>query len=637
MEGDDCEDGVTITYTCSHCGDVYTSNVDWHADFIKEEIDLTQYGSVCQTKAIISKCACGEYTTVDIEEDVYACDFERREIECWVTDVITGYQINIDGSGNWFENNAVILTCAVTEPQCAFNIRCASYWKKDADTCLAYRYETWQFGYDEETGECEYELTFKTGDQSTYHNFSYTNVDNCEKYECADCGSYYQVTRTYDEHGQHIKTEEKGESTIDDGNFKTYVDITEYTNSGIDSVGMYTSREYERYTYFDGDEYWSERTTTYEPYVGTFGEDGYKRTYTYRNIDGENNRQEEACVFIHKNYENHSYTNSYRIYEYYEYESGWWYRNDYTYDFSGKCSVTIRYTDGDGANNVYTEDCCRYKDEETGIPATCTQDGLIYKECSVCLNQSEGYTVNANGHNWAYANDGWYYCIECGLENVNGASGSIVMEDLTDTYGNGTNYVVGYYMQYGHVEFTYYVCIVLSDGEEIIVGDISVLPVDGLRAYSFSKADVEAYAEANGYTDYLVKFVFVPYDDSGSLDYAVTFSESNYDSVISSSVAFVDFIGEEGKDYVIAPTEDAVWVFTALGESHDNFVTLYDENGNEIASDDDNGDGVNFRLEYSLEAGKTYTVHVRWYGDSQVGNMAINFYPTLDNQLETIM
>ena len=100
------------------------------------------------------------------------------------------------------------------------------------------------------------------------------------------------------------------------------------------------------------------------------------------------------------------------------------------------------------------------------------------------------------------------------------------MEDLTNSYGNGVNYVVGYYAQ-NDVRFTYYVSIVLEDGNEIILDGVDFSEAENLRAVVFSKAQVEELAAARDYTDssiYHVRFAFVPYGADGSFDYSITFS-----------------------------------------------------------------------------------------------------------------
>ena len=614
MEGDDCEDGVTVTYTCKHCNDSYVEEYSYHYEYIEEELNLADYGSVCGGTITLSKCACGKSASIDVN-DLYnnpdSCDFSENSTESWIENAIEGYQVDTEGDYSEFYNSAYIMTCAVTDPQCAFKIRYANYWLKVEDKCLAERYQTWQFGYDESTGECEYEITFKTGAVSVYHDFEYTYGDNYNHHDCADCDSYYHETNTYDGNGNTIKREKKGYDTTGYANYSYYEEVDEYS---LYNDELYISREYVKYAYDDGGEYWYERKTTKSDYTASFGEDGYKTVTEYTNSDGEENTSESAYTY-------------YKGYGYCIYECGtqgiddYWYRWDYTYDFTDTCMKTERYTNSYGQDSTYTYGACKDAHGTTVKAPTCTQDGLRTYSCDVCEHVTETYIIEAHDHDWVEI-DGWYYCLTCGLENPNGSSGTVIMEDLTDTYGNGENYVVGYMMRNGDVEFTKYVTLLVGD-DEIIVEGIDIVPVDGLRAFAFSKTDVEAYAEMNGYTDYLVKFVFVPYNDEWGLDYAVTFTERNYDSTITGDVTFVDYIPEgEYKEYTIAPAEDGVWVFTSYGYV-DPWATLYDEDGNELAYSDDYN-GWNFYIAYELEAGKTYTVKVGIIGDSS--NVALSFF-----------
>ena len=152
----------------------------------------------------------------------------------------------------------------------------------------------------------------------------------------------------------------------------------------------------------------------------------------------------------------------------------------------------------------------------------------MYKSCTVCGKEdpnSENEILKPyGGHDWVEDGDG-YSCSRCGLENANGADGSVIMEDLSEEYGNGENYIVGYYVK-NNVQFGTYIALVVPGQEDEVIisdGSIEISEMDGVRAYAFSKAEVEAWAESNGYTDYAVKFVFVPEGSDGSFDYAITF------------------------------------------------------------------------------------------------------------------
>ena len=617
-EGSSCYDGVLVTKKCKDCGYEYSWNTYYHQTFETERIDLSEHGSVCGGYASVYACVCGQQVSLSLDHSL--CELGNEWCQLWIEDAITKGQYAVNGWNDmWYES--YLYTCAVTDPEdaaCAYKIRCAYYWLKDESSCMAYSYATWQFGYNEETGECEYEITFKTGGRTIYHNYvdsiTSDSTQYSKKYDCSDCGSYYYSNRYYDEHGNTAKYEVFASNTEDNGYDKYYEFIREYVT---DADGYrYEGREYTKYIYADGTEYWDEYLRTEHAYVGPFGDGGREGISSYANSNGNSHSEEYAYVW-YKGYEFSIYTH--RV------EGDYWYRYDYTYTFDNGCVQKEVYTNSSGENSEYTYDICRFYHCETIKHPTCSQDGERYDVCITCGKCADPYTVSPNDHNWVQIAENWYYCFTCGLENANGVSGDIIMEDLTEAYGNGEYYVVGYYAG-NNVAFTQYISLILADGSEIIVEGVELITIDGIRAYAFSKSAVDQWAAENGYTDYEVRFSFVPEGSDGSFDYGVTFAESTVvTDTISGNVSFVDYISEgETKYYTITPVEDGVWTFTSASDS-DTYGYLYDADGYYLASDDDSGYGNNFNMTYELKAGETYTVAIRWYSSNQAGNMAILF------------
>ena len=120
------------------------------------------------------------------------------------------------------------------------------------------------------------------------------------------------------------------------------------------------------------------------------------------------------------------------------------------------------------------------------------------------------------------------------MQNINGADGSIVVEDMSQQYGENTNYVIGYWIR-TDVEFTVYASVILDDRTEeneliLEFNDFTYLnrDSDGICALSASQAEVQAAAEAAlrqaGYSgSYAIRITFVPLSGDGTLDYAITF------------------------------------------------------------------------------------------------------------------
>ena len=570
-----CEDGVDIHYTCKNCGDSYSNtDVRWHQTYTIKKIELSQYGSLCGGYMAIQGCACGYHTSY---ENHSMCDLNSKYCELWIDDVISGSQFTTNGS-YYYHNESYIEVCAVTHPEaCPFKIRYASYWLYNGD-CTATRYRTWQFGYNEETGSYAYELTVPS-ETRQYHNYTVTEYDNGARYECPDCGSYYSDMSYFDSYGRQTKSETIAVNTLNVGN-KYYEHITEYE---YDSMGDRTS-------------------------------------YTYRNKtiyqDGRTNERLDEYIYIN-GYE-------YDVFSYYN-DGSYWYQNECTYDFSNGCNRTRVYTNSYGERDVTTENCCKNYWDTIESP-TCSQEGLEGTYCPVCQTRLETYPIEPTDHNWVEIEKGHFYCFGCGLENSNGISGNVILEDLTNQYGNGTHYVVGYYV-YDYLQFTYYVSIILDSGEEVILDGISFTEGDKPRAISFSMAEVENALASKGYSydDGDVRFAFVPYGGDGSFDYAITFTPTVNVDVIVNDVSFVEYVQKgETLSFTICPTESGYWSFTSMANM-DSYADLYDQYGDCLASNDDGGYEANFKIEYYLEAGETYTICVRWLSPDNEGRIPLLF------------
>lgn len=167
------------------------------------------------------------------------------------------------------------------------------------------------------------------------------------------------------------------------------------------------------------------------------------------------------------------------------------------------------------------------------LAPACTQYGE--RHCSECSLSEILSPVN---HNWIYEGD-LYHCGSCDITNINGISGDVVLENFTESLGGGEKYVVGFWLDYYDKanqhryegEYLLNVSLMLTDvadGEDDqVVTDIKVTfnSHGGGNYVEFSKADVEAWAAANGYAagSYEVRLSFVPRGWQSHLDYAISF------------------------------------------------------------------------------------------------------------------
>ena len=652
VEGaESCEDGVIITYSCVDCGDSYTRSYMYHYEYVKERINLDDYGSVCHGYAEHIGCACGYSNYISL--DHVLCDLDSKSTALWIDDaILSGYMGSTSGKYyEYFGYDAYILACAVTNPeQCSFKIRYAYYWlPSDTETCIAYRYCTYQFGYDEETGECLYEITFKTGEREQYH--SYVDTDLSETTEegmyisgtrgdCSICGSYYYIKDCWKNNGYNA-WEFYAENTLDNGFNKLYHDFYSHDNFADGYLGDYTPESYYRYIDSNGEEYWSRSQTTYEKIENDSGEAEYK-LYTistnsngYESINESLRRCYKITTFY--GYEEPFWPEVYRL----NINGSQWDRWDYTYEDGNICHITEVYTNSNGANTERSYVSHRvWWEDETIIAETCTQDGLRGNRCVACGEGFDVYTVDPIAHQWIKLTDDFYFCAYCGLENANGASGDVVFEDLTEQYGNDENYVVGYWNR-NNVEFLYYASIILktslADGNnEIILENIEFFELEDVRAIAFAKSAAEEAARKLGYSpeDYDVRFTLVPVGSDGSFDYAITFApEGDHDADVNapitddeSRLVFVDTGAYF--DIPIEVTVESQWIFTSR-EFSNTYAYLLDSDGKTIDRDDNDGWDNNFRIDVYLAPGN-YTLRVKWSYSNTSGYMHVLAVKVMD-------
>lgn len=466
-----CEDGIIVTNTCKNCGISNTSEGYGHRTVEvtgpDSRIDLSQYGAVCGGYLVHKACVCGEYNQYEFNGE---CDLGWSSTTPWIEGDFDG-QYTTEG---WVEPyfNAYNVKCAVTNPQCGLSMRQCRYYVWNEDNCSMQEYIVWQIGYDAETDTYQKEVTV-TGDTFAYHDYvestsNETTATGGTKYvttqTCLNCLSTRVETREYDADGMMLLNEELRTNTLENGEVKEWHSVYEYV---VKYDYQYESRYYYSNTYADGRQYW------------------YSREYIY---DWDN------------------------------------------FD----CTCTYKYSDSYGQNNEEVQ-TCHVGDSSyvSDAEPTCSQFGAHHYE-RVCLACGETEITSTHstapaGHNYGMIDDqtGMYTCTRCGLQSANGADGSILLEDMTEAYGNGVNYVIGYFNRSGY-QFNYYVGVVTEDNE-VILSDITFTELrkstDGINAISFSKADVAAAMEAAGVTTGDIRLTFVPADAGSDLDYAITLTE----------------------------------------------------------------------------------------------------------------
>jgi len=467
-----CTDGLYTYASCIYCGDSYTGESNHHQEMLGDSVDLANYGSVCGGTLDHYVCLCGAKQHYELSENC-ACDLDRKNTNMWIADHLDDGQYTTSGwQPCW--TYAYVYTCAVTDPACGMQIRMATYWVKNG--CEATQYETWQLGYDAQTGKCMYEFTVATGEKVAFHDYTLTDLSSDQGdgtvvtgtlYTCKDCSSTYMYRDLY-KNGVHTMHEERSVNTLDNGENKEYSRTYEY--------------DYDLGLLYDCDFVTLSRDETIH-------------------ADG----------------------------------SVYWYQDVYEYDYTNGCKKIRTYTNSNGERYVYNESGHQYSAEYTTTQeSTCTQHGEYKEEfkCNICgfVESVYYYDRDPVAHNWYWSHEkGTYVCDTCGLENIYGASGAIVLEDLTAAYGNGTEYVIGYWDR-ENVNFGLYVSLIPegADGDsEIVLEGIEFIYLteenDGIRAIRCDMEQVTQAAQASGQTgSYDIRINFVPMSGEHDLDYAIT-------------------------------------------------------------------------------------------------------------------
>ena len=75
--------------------------------------------------------------------------------------------------------------------------------------------------------------------------------------------------------------------------------------------------------------------------------------------------------------------------------------------------------------------------------------------------------------------------------------------------------------------------------------------------------------------------------------------------------------------YKFIPEEDGTYIIYSYNNDHDTLAYLYDSDMNEINSNDDGGDGNNFKIVTELTAGETYYIKARFWTESNEGEFNV--------------
>lgn len=229
-------------------------------------------------------------------------------------------------------------------------------------------------------------------------------------------------------------------------------------------------------------------------------------------------------------------------------------------------------------------------DQNRSVEPTCTQYGKAVYVCVVCGDEvvvdadsgiyPENYNLYPHGHSWDYVSENLYRCLSCGLENRNGADGDVIFEDLTEKYGDGSEYVIGFHDR-ANEGFTVYVSLIkknVAEGEDNeLITDYKVsYDYDGKAVLKVNKAAIKEIAAGYGLADgeYDVRVTFVPKNEGKDLDYAITLTDNSSESV-SEAEWRAAFAAEKFENYSMERTKD----YTNREPSVETIKIKFVENG----------------------------------------------------------
>ena len=77
--------------------------------------------------------------------------------------------------------------------------------------------------------------------------------------------------------------------------------------------------------------------------------------------------------------------------------------------------------------------------------------------------------------------------------------------------------------------------------------------------------------------------------------------------------------------YSFIPSEDAIYTITTIGDT-DTVGTVYDADWNVLYSDNDSGDGLNYKIHASLSKNVTYYIESGFFMDSEIGTICTSIH-----------
>ena len=111
---------------------------------------------------------------------------------------------------------------------------------------------------------------------------------------------------------------------------------------------------------------------------------------------------------------------------------------------------------------------------------------------------------------------------------------------------------------------------------------------------------------------------------NGNVTLYAVWEQTTTELTVNSSNNAVITTGGDTAYYTFIPSTSGKYVIYSTGNV-DTKVYLYNASGTQISSNDDGGEGQNFRLQYDLTAGTSYRFGVKYYSSSTTGTIPFKF------------
>ncbi len=311
---------------------------------------------------------------------------------------------------------------------------------------------------------------------------------------------------------------------------------------------------------------------TIDVYYDDFGRPTNKFIYEYVRFDNPNSEGDYTIVASLTRYE-----------EYDDGELYYWDQTKYNYDGCPN-SYTETYTNSLGSNT--TSDPTEHERYEMSLVETiqfpsCTQPMIGLYRCNWC-GYEKCFSDSVNGHSmWENSELGCYVCTSCGLQSDKLAMGDIILEELTKSYGNGENIVIGYYNTALTYNFLVNVSLFIDGDEDTLItympGSENILDTRIYVSISELVSALADFNEENGTAFSLceerIRISLVPIGD-GDFDYAITLDPHILKATVKTSENDI-WLQEHTFDCVLCDYSETV------NETHTVSDSFYyeDENG----------------------------------------------------------